>query len=189
MIAAPTVPTSRRVAGAVALVGFIGCILGANWAIARYGAVPVGFGLMAPAGVYVAGLAFTFRDLVQNTLGRRVSLAAIPVGAAVSALISPAFALASGVAFASSELTDFAVYTPLLRRGWLRALVVANGAGLAVDSALFLWLAFGSLQYFAGQCLGKAWMTVLALIVLTPLRRWYVVRPPASVAAPAPVAA
>ena len=35
----------------------------------------MGFGLMAPAGVYFAGLAFTFRDLTQEKLGRRAVVA------------------------------------------------------------------------------------------------------------------
>ena len=50
---------------------YVATIFAANWAIAAFGVVPVGFGLMAPAGVYFAGLAFTFRDLTQEKLGRR----------------------------------------------------------------------------------------------------------------------
>ena len=51
---------------------YVATIFAANWAIAAFGVVPVGFGLMAPAGVYFAGLAFTFRDLTQEKLGRRI---------------------------------------------------------------------------------------------------------------------
>ena len=39
--------------------------------------VVVGFGLMAPAGVYCAGLAFTLRDLIQERLGRRAVIIGI----------------------------------------------------------------------------------------------------------------
>jgi uncharacterized PurR-regulated membrane protein YhhQ (DUF165 family) len=52
------------------LVGYITTIFAANWAISAFGIIPVGFGLMAPAGVYFAGLAFTLRDLTQEKLGR-----------------------------------------------------------------------------------------------------------------------
>ena len=31
---------------------YLATIIGANWAVHRYGAVPVGFGYLAPAGVY-----------------------------------------------------------------------------------------------------------------------------------------
>jgi len=46
------------------LATYILTIFAANWAITQFGLVPVGFGLLAPAGVYFAGLAFTLRDLV-----------------------------------------------------------------------------------------------------------------------------
>lgn len=167
----------RTAAGLAALLAYIAVIFAANWAVQRFGLVTVGFGLRAPAAVYFVGLAFTLRDLVQNILGRRVSLAAIVVGAAVSSAVSPALALASGLAFFSSELADFLVYTPLLRRGWVLALVPANLVGCVVDSLVFLSLAFGSLSLLGGQVLGKAWMTGLAVLVLAPLRRWYVLTP------------
>jgi queuosine precursor transporter len=167
----------RTAAGLVALVGYIAVIYAANWAVQRFGLVPVGFGLRAPAAVYFVGLAFTLRDLVQNILGRAVSVSAIVVGAAVSAAVSPSLALASGLAFFSSELADFLVYTPLLRRGWLVALVPANLVGCVVDSVVFLSLAFGSLSLLGGQVVGKSWMTLLAVLLLAPVRRWYVVTP------------
>jgi uncharacterized PurR-regulated membrane protein YhhQ (DUF165 family) len=168
---------ARRAAGLLALVGYVGVIFAANWAVRRFGIVSVGFGLRAPAAVYFVGLAFTLRDLVQNILGRSVSLLAIVAGALVSAAVSPALALASGLAFFTSELADFVVYTPLLQRGWIIALVPANLAGCVVDSLVFLSLAFGSLSLLDGQVLGKAWMTGLAVLLLAPIRRWYVLTP------------
>ena len=148
------------------LVAYVLTIFAANWAISTFGLVPVGFGLMAPAGVYFAGLAFTFRDLTQDALGRRAVIVAILVGAALSGIFSGALALASGVAFLVSELADFAVYTPLRERHWLLAVGLSNTVGLVVDSALFLWLAFGSLDFLLGQVVGKTWMTLLAIAVL-----------------------
>jgi hypothetical protein len=55
--------------------------------------------------------------------------------------------------------------------------VPANLAGCVVDSLVFLSIAFGSLSLLSGQVLGKAWMTGLAVLVLSPLRRWYVLTP------------
>lgn len=150
---------------------YIATIFLANWSIATFGLVPVGFGLLAPAGVYFAGLAFTFRDLAHDAIGRRGILLAIALGAAVSVLVSPQFALASAVAFGLSELADFAVYTPLRERGWLRAVTLSNMVGLVIDSALFLWLAFGSLDFLPGQIVGKLWMTALAVALLWGIRR------------------
>lgn len=153
------------------LVLFIATIFLANWAIVTYGLVPVGPGLIAPAGVYFAGLAFTFRDLAQDRLGRGWVVAAIVAGALLSGLVSEKFALASGIAFLVSELLDFAVYSPLRERNWLGAVAASNVVGLVADSVIFLWLAFDSLQYLPGQVVGKAWMTLLAVAVLWLLRR------------------
>ena len=157
--------------GYLALIGYIGTIFAANWAIQNYGIVPVGFGLYAPAGVYFVGLAFTFRDLTQDALGRAWVVGAIVAGAALSALVSPQFALASGLAFLLSEGADFAVYTPLREKRWLAAVAASNVVGLIFDSVLFLYLAFGSLAFLPGQIVGKAWMTLLAIAVLYPIRR------------------
>ena len=160
----------QRSIGLVSLLAYISTIFGANWAIDRFGIVPVGFGLMAPAGVYFVGLAFTFRDTTQRTLGRRWTVAAIVVGAMLSAFVSPEFALASGVAFLFSEFADFAVYTPLAAKRWLTAVAASNVVGTIVDSILFLWLAFGSLQFLTGQVIGKLWMTGVVIAVVSVVR-------------------
>jgi uncharacterized PurR-regulated membrane protein YhhQ (DUF165 family) len=161
------------------LVGYIATIFLANLSLRQLGwceppapcVLPVGPGLWAPSGVLWAGLAFTLRDLVQEELGRVWTVAAIVIGAALSALVSPQYALASAVAFLLSELADFAVYTPLRRRSWLAAVALSNTVGLVVDSVLFLTIAFGSLDFLAGQIVGKLWMTVLAVALLWPWRR------------------
>jgi uncharacterized PurR-regulated membrane protein YhhQ (DUF165 family) len=152
---------------------FIASIVGANWAIATFGIVPVGFGLMAPAGVYFAGLTFTLRDALHEVGGRRWVIAAIIGGAALSGLLAgPQLAIASGVAFLASEFSDYAVYAPLRQRSWIGAVAASNVVGTVVDSALFLWLAFGSLAFLPGQIVGKLWMTALAVVVLTVWRRY-----------------
>lgn len=157
--------------GLLAAAAFIATVFAANWAIETYGLVPVGFGLEAPAGVYFVGLAFTLRDVVHRTLGRWPVIGCVVVGAALSYLIAPSFAFASGAAFLVSESADLAVYEPLRRRGWLGAVAVSNVVGAVVDSALFLWIAFGSLAFIEGQIVGKLEMTALAIAVLLLLRR------------------
>jgi uncharacterized PurR-regulated membrane protein YhhQ (DUF165 family) len=147
-------------------VAFAACVVGANWALVTFGLVPIGFGLMAPAGVYFAGISFTVRDLLHRAAGRRVTVIAVAMGAALSMFLgagAPRIAVASGIAFLLSELADLAVYEPLERRGWLRAVAVSNAVGFTVDSALFLWMAFGSVDFITGQLLGKGYMTVLAI--------------------------
>lgn len=161
------------------LVAYVLTIPLANWTITAYGLVPVGFGLMAPAGVYFAGLAFTLRDLTHDALGRWWVLGAVLAGAALSYLVADPFvAAASGLAFLVSEVADFAVYAPLRRRGWLRAVALSNTVGLAVDSVLFLAVAFGSLAFLPGQLVGKLWVTLLFVTALWFVRRQHAVPQP-----------
>ena len=162
---------NRRAIGYLLLTGYVAAIVGANWAIERFGVVPVGFGLMAPAGVFFAGLCFEFRDLVQDTLGRWWGVIAILIGAGLSVFISKQFAFASGVAFLLGELADFTIYTPMRRRYWLVAMIVANTIGDIVDSAIFLYLAFGSLNFITGQVIGKAYCTLIPVAILWVIRR------------------
>ena len=48
--------------------------------------------------------------------------------------------------------------------------MVSNAVGIVTDSLVFLWIAFGSLEFFKGQVVGKAWMTLAALPVVLLLR-------------------
>ncbi|WP_434387156.1 VUT family protein [Melittangium boletus] len=172
---------SRRTEGFVYLAGFGASIPLSNWMLGHVGLacsdlgpclLPVGPGLMAPSGVLIVGLAFVLRDLVQRRLGKGWTLLAILAGALLSALLAPpALVLASGGAFAVSELADFAVYTPLQKRGLVLAVLASSLVGLVVDSVLFLQLAFGGLDFLAGQVVGKAWMVGLTLPFIAWLRR------------------
>ncbi len=178
----PSARRRRRAEGAIFLLGFGLCIPAANWLIGNAGTVclpdggpcliPVAPGLMAPSGVLMIGLALVLRDLVQRRLGLAWALGAILAGAALSGLLAPPkLVLASTLAFLLSEAADLAVYTPLQRRGLTRAVLASGAVGLVVDSLVFLWIAFGSLDFLAGQVVGKAWMVLLALPLVHWLRR------------------
>jgi uncharacterized PurR-regulated membrane protein YhhQ (DUF165 family) len=168
----------RRAEGLALLAAFAACIPVANWLIGNVGTVcvpngpcliPVAPGLTAPSGVLMVGLALVLRDLVQRRLGAGWALAAIAGGTLLSAAVAPpALVLASAAAFFISELADFAVYTPLQKRGLVLAVLLSSVAGLVVDSLLFLQLAFGDLSYAGGQIVGKLWMVLLSL----PLIHW-----------------
>lgn len=158
---------------------YILTIPAANWLIGNFGTIcipqgpcliPVLPGVMAPSGVLMIGAALLLRDLVQRRFGPWVSISCILAGAALSFFVAiPALALASGAAFLLSEFADFAVYTPLARRRFALAVMLSCLIGAAVDSALFLWLAFGSLDHLTGQIIGKAYA---ALAYLGASRAW-----------------
>lgn len=161
---------------------FVLTVVAANAALNRWGTVqvPPRIGLEAPAGVYAAGFAFGLRDALHELGGRAWVLAAIGAGAVLSLILEGTdripggwvpIAVASAVAFAVSELLDFAVYTAGRDDSWPAAVAVSNIVAAVADSALFLWLAFGSFAHFNGQLLGKALMVAPALVVVGWARR------------------
>lgn len=159
----------------------LACVPAANWLIGNVGTtcvpngpclIPVGFGLMAPSGVVVIGLALVLRDLVHETMGRAAVIAVIVAGAALSGLVAPpALAAASATAFLLSEMADLAVYDPLRQRRLALAVLLSGVVGSIVDSAVFLWLAFGSLTYLPGQVVGKLFASLVAVAILLSIRR------------------
>jgi uncharacterized PurR-regulated membrane protein YhhQ (DUF165 family) len=171
----------QNIEGGIFLVLFCLTIPAANWLIGHAGTVcvpngpclvPVAPGIMAPSGVLMVGLALVLRDLVQRRLGVEFGIGAIIAGAAISAgLAPPSLVVASAIAFLLSEFADFAVYTPLARRRLVAAVVASSVVGLVVDSIVFLWLAFGSLEFLLGQVIGKLWMVLLAIPFVVYLRR------------------
>ena len=151
---------------------FLGCILAANYVTSRYGMVPVGFGLIATAGTYFAGLSFVLRDSLHDAAGKRWTLAIIAAGAALSFLIAaPFIALASAVAFGLSETADLAVYSPLRKRGYIRAAVASNVVGSLVDTVAFLAIAgFPVMAALPGQMAGKLAITLAAVVIVAGAR-------------------
>lgn len=147
------------------LIAFAATIPVANWLIGNVGTVcvpdgpcliPVGFGYMAPSGVLAVGAALVLRDLVQRHLGLVAAALAIVAGCGLSFLLAdPGIAIASAAAFLLSEAADLAVYTPLARKRLAWAVLLSGIVGAFIDSAVFLWLAFGSLDLLPGQVIGK----------------------------------
>jgi uncharacterized PurR-regulated membrane protein YhhQ (DUF165 family) len=170
------IESRRRLEGWVLFALFCLTVPAANWMVGNVGTtcvpagpclIPVAPGLKAPSGVLMIGLALVLRDLVQRRLGLVTSAAAIVVGSAISA----ALVIASAVAFLISEFADMAVYTPLARRRLIAAVIASGLVGLAIDSVVFLWLAFGSLDFLAGQVVGKAVMILASIPFVLALRR------------------
>lgn len=149
----------------------------ANWMIGSIGTVclaggpcliPVGLGLVAPSGVLLVGLAMVLRDMVHEEGGVLAAFLAIAIGGVMAWFVAPpALVLASVAAFLLAELADLAVYTPLRKKRLGLAVLASGAAGSAIDSAVFLMLAFGSLDFVSGQIVGKLWMSALAFAFIT----------------------
>lgn len=154
---------------------FILTIPAMNWVVMNVGTVctadgpcliPVWPGIMAPSGVLMAGVALVLRDGLQ---AKRCSLVALRHHyrrSAVRTFSEPSLVLASVMAFFFSELADLVVYTPM-RKKWPAWAIMASGlVGSMVDSAIFLSLAFGSIEFIFGQVLGKFWMSLAVALLI-----------------------
>lgn len=161
--------------GLIAFMAFAATVPLANWMIGNVGQcipdgpclIPVGFGLMAPSGVLIIGAALVLRDAVHTLLGWKAAALAILVGAALSwTFAAPGLIVASVAAFVIGEALDLVVFAKLRRQSVVLAVWASGVIGAAADSAAFLWLAFGSLDYVAGQVLGKIYATVAVAVFL-----------------------
>jgi uncharacterized PurR-regulated membrane protein YhhQ (DUF165 family) len=160
---------------------FLGTIPAANWMIGHVGTVcvphgpclvPVWPGLMAPSGVLMIGAAMVLRDLLRERAGLPLVIGLVLTGAVLSLLLAPTqWVQASFLAFLLAEAADTLVYEPLRRRGVAVAVLASGIAGSLVDSLLFLQLAFGSLEFLAGQVTGKLWASIGAAAFIAIRRR------------------
>lgn len=133
---------------AVAVGLYLGAIVAANLSVAAYGPV------VAPLnGFVLIGLDLVLRDGLhdrwqgRNLFARMFYL--IAAGGVLSYVLNPAaatIAVASGVAFALAAQADAVVYHLLRGRRWLIRANGSNVAGAAVDSLVFPWVAFASLD-------------------------------------------
>lgn len=171
-----------RVHGALSLAAFILSIWLANFFVTNVGTnvvegihvLPVWFGLSAPSGFVWIGAFRTFRDICQQTLGLRWIIVGILVGGLISATLNSRLAAASGFTFVVAETLDLLVYTPLAERNVVTASVISNVVGSITDSALFLFLAFGSGvvgRFVLANSLGKLEASLPLIAILWILRR------------------
>lgn len=150
----------------------------ANWLASRY-VVHVPFTpWLAPAGVFCIGAILVLRDWLQQFAGLLWTLVLVPVAGLASYLIGLAagwgslqrIALASLAAFLVSETVEALVFTPLRRRSLTLGVAFSATVGNAIDSWLFLILAFGSEAFFPGNFVGKFEMIAVG-VALTAARR------------------
>jgi len=170
---------------------FVGLVILANWLASRY-VVSVGFGRTAPAGVFCIGGVLVLRDWLQQLRGLlwtmplvySAGLASWAIGDLAGWTSLEKIAIASVVAFTISETVEALVFTPLRNRNLTVGVALSATVGNALDSYVFLALAFGSQAFFLGQFIGKSEMIALGAILTFGRRRLL----PAEALAPATAA-
>src|SRR5712691_3113494 len=138
--------------------GYFGLVVLANWLASRY-VVSVGFGRVAPAGVFCIGGVLVLRAWLQQLRGLlwtmplvyAAGLASWAIGDAAGWTSLEKIAVASVVAFTVSETVEAVVFTPLRRRNLTLGVALSATVGNALDRWLFLQLAFNSQAFFVGQ--------------------------------------
>lgn len=159
----------------IAIASFVAVAASANIATAQIGMVSLPLGVMTTAGTFAAGIVLITRDAVQEFSGRLAVLGCIVVGGVISGVGAPVrIAIASALAFALSELLDWAVYSPLKRKGRGRAVLLSSVVAAPVDTALFLTLAGFpvTMAGIAGQTIIKVGLAAIAAGVIGALLRY-----------------
>jgi uncharacterized PurR-regulated membrane protein YhhQ (DUF165 family) len=168
-----------KVKAAVVLAGlFVALVLLANWLASRYVVhVPL-TPYLAPAGVFCIGGVLVLRDWLQQLVGLAWTMPLVYAAGLLSWLVGDLagwtslqkIAIASIVAFTISETIEALVFTPLRRRSFTLGVALSATVGNAIDSYVFLTLAFSSTAFFWGQFWGKS-EAIAAGVVLTLARR------------------
>lgn len=145
-------------------IAYILAILLVNVGIAYTPMIETPIGMANPIFL-VVGAIFVLRDYAQRAIGHRVLLGMI-IGAFLSYIFAdPMIAIASIVAFTTSELTDWGLYTitnkPFYQRVWISSLL-----SVPVDTGVFLYM-------IDAMTLGTFLITVASKLVAAAVI-WYV---------------
>lgn len=157
---------------------FVALALLANWLASAYVVhIPL-TPYVAPAGVFCIGGVLVLRDWMQQLGGLARTMPLVYAAGLVSWLVGDVagwtslekVAVASVVAFTVSETVEALVFTPIRKRSLSLGVALSATIGNAVDSWIFLTMAFSSTAFFWGQFWGKN-EAIAAGVVLTVLRR------------------
>jgi uncharacterized PurR-regulated membrane protein YhhQ (DUF165 family) len=157
---------------------FVGLVILANWLASKY-IVHVPFTpYVAPAGVFCIGAVLVLRDWMQQLQGLLWTMPLVYAAGLISWAVGDLagwtglekIAEASVIAFTVSETVEAIVFTPIRKRHLTAAVALSATVGNALDSWLFLSIAFSSTAFFWGQFWGK--LEAIAVgVLLTAFRR------------------
>ena len=115
----------------------------------------------------IVGLVFVLRDYAQREIGHKVLIATLLAGIPVWYFAGPGLAAASMVAFALSELMDWAVYS-FTKRPLQNRILISSMIAVPVDTLAF--------QYLAGYLSPAAFVTEVLSKALGVAIVWYLLR-------------
>ena len=154
-------------------------VLLANWLASAF-VVPVPLTpYAAPAGVFCIGGVLVLRDWMQQIGGLVRTMPLVYAAGLLSWLVGDLagwtslekIAVASVVAFTISETVEAIVFTPVRRRNLTLGVALSATIGNALDSYVFLTLAFSSTAFFWGQFWGKTEAIAFGVLLTLARRR------------------
>ena len=158
---------------------FVALVLLANWLASAYVVhVPL-TPYMAPAGVFCIGGVLVLRDWMQQLAGLARTMPLVYAAGLLSWVVGDAagwtslqkIAIGSVVAFTVSETVEALVFTPIRNRSLSLGVALSATVGNAVDSWIFLTIAFSSTAFFWGQFWGKNEAIVFGVLLTLARRR------------------
>ncbi|HEX2526222.1 MAG TPA: VUT family protein [Geminicoccus sp.] len=142
-------------------------------------------------GAFSYPMAFLVSDLTNRWYGparaRQVALVGFAIGVVLSYLLSDArIALASGLAFLSSQLLDITIFDRMRRASWWKAPLVGSVLASTWDTAVFFSgaFAFTGLPWISWAIGDLAVKLAMALVLLVPFRAIMNLRAPVPGATP-----
>ncbi|WP_407965445.1 queuosine precursor transporter [Bartonella sp. C271] len=122
-------------------------------------------------GAFTYPFSFLINDLTNRFYGPDAARRVVYVGFISAAFISwilatPRLAIASSTAFLFGQLLDIIVFTPLRRKTWWKAPLIAALVGSALDTILFFSLAFASSFSFIDQLVDYSDSSIIDSIIV-----------------------
>lgn len=99
--------------------------------------IETAIGLLSPMAV-VVGAVFVIRDFAQRRSGHLVLIAMVAATVLSYILADPFVAIASAIAFASSELADYLIYS-FTKRPFRERVLYSSLISAPIDTAVFLF--------------------------------------------------
>jgi len=158
---------------------FVALVLLANWLASAYIVEVPLTPYMAPAGVFCIGGVLVLRDWMQQLGGLVRTMPLVYAAGVLSWLVGDVvgwtslekIAIGSVVAFTVSETVEALVFTPIRNRSLTLGVALSATVGNAVDSWIFLTIAFSSTAFFWGQFWGKNEAIAIGLLLTLGRRR------------------
>ena len=135
---------------------YITTVVAINMAFAYIPPVVLFDGTIFTVGSVIAGLVFIARDFAQREVGHKVVLLLMAAAGLLSYLLADPFvAIASIVAFAISEISDYIVYSKY-KGDFNKRVIVSSLVSVPIDTAVFLAIiSHLSALSFAVMCISK----------------------------------